>query len=359
MRFNISRIKLDMACPTKQALTYSMPIFKGHPPGMVRRSDVKPAAVFGSAYHKALELITKGMNRNDALIVAKDMLQEAAAKARSNNVIWAAERIEYGTGGAPYACKRCKGVGKYECKVCRGTGMLKRGGPHGVCAGTGSFVCGLCEGMGVFTASGTEGVEYLVKAVDKYLEANILNPTRFDEILKVEETLELVLENGYTLVGRVDVAGRQNGRLWHLNHKTLYKGGKVENEIKKYEMDYHEIAYWLMLEEKYKEVAAGSWIDFLVKQPNPEAHRLAIARADKMVETGLYLFNQATSRLAAFVPEDIDKLERRTINCVQYGYVCPFMDYCQGSMGLDEEELDMAGFEAREEDYVDNEGGGE
>ena len=353
MDFNVSRLKLDMACPTKQALAYAMPIFPDHPPGMKRKSDVKAAAVFGSAYHLVLELIVKGASHEYALEEGVRYLNEAADAARADGIVWAADRILYGTGGPSYACKGCGGAGKRECKVCMGTGLTKKSAVHAVCEGQGFLMCGLCEGAGHYKRVGTEGVEYLAKAVNKYLEIDALNPTRFDEVLKVEEILRLDLGNGHRLVGRVDVAGRQNGRLWHLNHKTLYSSGKVANEIRKYEMDPHEIAYWLMLESKYGEMVAGSWIDFLVKKTEPEAIRMSVARSDKMVETTLAWFRKKTTELAAFTPADIDTLERRTINCVQYGYTCPFMEYCQGSMGLDPEEVEMMGFVPREEDYVD------
>jgi hypothetical protein len=357
VKFNISRLKLDARCPQKREFAYDLPVFPGEPPGFVRRDEISAPMVFGTAYHMGRELRNKGEEFEISLETPRLYLESQAEVALAAGNSAAASRILHGTGGPTRACATCKGARGRKCVVCLGTGLLKNGGAHKVCAGTGWLVCGGCAGTGEFTPVTTEGVLYL----DKALRIAEATPQKWEKIVAVEKELILDLNNGHSVVGRLDLLVEWNRGLWVLDYKTLYRGGDPILEAKGYELDWSMNTYALLAQEYTGQEVRGAWMDFLVKNTEPTQQLVPVpASQGFMVETREWLCKK-TSELAREIYRTqrwgykAGRTEKRTISCKSFKGICVYHPICKGEMTLDPETLEVMGFGPRKEDYVDRE----
>jgi hypothetical protein len=336
---NISRLKTFDSCRQRSFFEH-MSLILGGPGGFVFKREVKEAAEFGSAFHMALERIAHSPEEVDlAIKVGQSYLEQKADEAYNLGNTEAMNRLLYGTGGPERECKKCEGTGLTKVKKQK----------HKDCNGTGRF-----------KPATSEGVEYLDPFVRGYLEKYPI-ATHDEESIFIERELTLPLETGDQAVGRVDRVVKWNGSYYHRNYKTLYKSASLGLEARKYELDWHEIAYWPMIDlELGAGQCKGSFIDLAQKTQTPRYERVPVWRRAALVDKGIADITQLSSDFhqmraahckstSAVLPGVV----RSSPRCVHFNKLCPYHGICTFQVPFEKQALEVEGFVPKEEDYVD------
>jgi len=359
--FNVSRLKTLAACPSEFYYRYGVQAFDDAPPGMVPMNmGTSAAAMFGTAVHAGLEEYVRDWGNVDAAKAkVREVLLDAIAEAEDTGQGRVAQRLKYGTGGPPRECGRCQG---------RGHSAVKK------------LVCGTCKGAGNFQPSTTEGIEYGMKMVEAYCKEYPLNDV--DDDFRVVEK-EIVMPLGtmhdyerdyaqvtYWLVGRLDRVIWKNGMLWHRNYKTMFAGVNLAGEMARYQQDPHEVAYWMLMKHHWPDARiGGSYIDGLVKQKEPQFHRLIVPHNDKVEAAikhwlwdkmvaahNLMKLGRGEGRLEVgrLQAEGVLGIEPKACVNPFGGRPCDYFEMCSGKQSVYPAALPGLGFTPRSADYIDD-----
>jgi hypothetical protein len=216
------------------------------------------------------------------------------------------------------------------------------------------------------TADGVEGNQDLIRtawALGHWAHFYWFNtPIRFTKVLAVEEPLEAQLVEGVTLRGRIDgVVLDEEGRVWHLQWKSLSPSTKPEHFIRRIKRSLHEAAYGVLIKEKWPQYEyMGTRLQVFRKVSMqarvggkliPRDPQEAIFGSDLLINE--FQAERAISDLIRLATQiEIDArtpwdrksllwMEQREGACFgPYGNSpCPYLDVCDGFTGLNDPHL--------------------
>lgn len=226
-----------------------------------------------------------------------------------------------------------------------------------------------------------ESREYGDLLCREYAKVYAGDKKKFGKVESIEEDLSVEIPDaGLILVGRPDAVVRVkegvHKGLWHLQTKTASGSRGVGEYITTYTTSWHERAYKLMIEQKYKETCRGTILNLIRKlSPGKVATKAQIEDASVELVLGRRIrdenwqpfvrFEQALGEkeierfeldmiAAAGMLEDAEKTGlwmRNPGACMDYHRTCAYLGPCRGMPTT------LGGWKKREKDYVDKQKG--
>jgi len=117
--------------------------------------------------------------------------------------------------------------------------------------------------------------------MDEWYGVHVLGQPKWTAVISTEEPLALYI-GGHLVVGTPDAVVEYNGKLWHVQHKTLAQSKPVATFIKLVARSYHEALYHWMLRAKFPDREIGGTMLNIVR-------KMSRKRAQEDPTQGLWL----------------------------------------------------------------------